>query len=299
MKKFKKKKKYYYDVIEINSYKTKKELISILPINELKKHCNTNKHGNIIVKANNTAKLHGYKCKLKATAVTDDFINIIKNINGIGNLTKIQVTKELIFKNNDDAERYRKIHNKKIYLKYSKNKEFTYYGDDGSYTTYKGKIKGERETNKILSTYVSKSKIDNNNNNNNDNDDNCLRVEFTIKEFTKINKKLNIINYHGLLPAKKAFKILSKKFIKIPKIKKAKLKKLFMIIYKDEEVVNNKIDCINNYDDLRNWFFEYYDLIKMKQQLNFLLKYLGIFKRLRSIEVDVINKKIKINDYFG
>jgi hypothetical protein len=285
-KKRKRVKNYYYDIISINSFMEVEELMEILPVEQLKNHCKSNNNGKIIFPASGTGFAYGYRSKLEVSTATDEFLEIIKKYD-FGRLTKLEITREIIFGSKKRALKFQYWWDDNVFKNWSRGKGFVFKKD--SHTKYIGKHKGKKSVN-YLKGYVGNSKIPLKGKSN----DYCFRTEFTLSGYRDIQRILKIDNYHDLLPAKKMYKILSKRYIRIPTVNQDRIKKIAIKFYKDRKYGIFIGDKINNYSLLEKWIKNIKDYIKIKGRLMLWENNIGLKRRrLRSIDKEISNKPIR------
>ncbi|WDP92308.1 MAG: hypothetical protein HUN04_22320 [Desulfobacter sp.] len=285
-----KSKLYYFDVVTVNFKISEEELIEILPLDKLMENGQPSRYGKMIHPASHKGRLAGYKSKIVATVCNEKFIRILKETlkeNGLeGYLTKIEISCEYfpIILSLLYARELQRRFDGKIYRKWSRDKGFTYKIEiSDSHTTYLAKEKG-KTSNNFNKSYVSDSKILQRDKIYKP----CFRVEFTISGTANVKRVLKINDIHDLKSAKEHYRILFKRYFKIPAIDRKKVLNIASEYYSGVKKPIAIANEINSYPKLQKWLKEIKEDIKRNKH--------GRRYRLKEVEKKIL--LYKNNHYF-
>lgn len=216
---------YYYDLIRLLSSIPPDALSDLLPIQELKKHCNKIE----IRKATGLAKHHGHESLIKIHQATNSCIEMLQGYDfGEHSISRIEIAKDIEFDSASEAVAARehfKNSASKSYARFGSN--FTYAnewhhvpGEIKSETIYLGKKKGKKSAFYVAIYVPDEKKIS---------EKQVLHTEFVLLNKSNIYSKLKIKSFYDLGKAKDYYLQLEGKFLRKNTLNHKKVNKLLKL----------------------------------------------------------------------
>ena len=284
-----KEKLYYFDRLTINSPVRLDDLPYMLPLDELRKHCAP---GSLIYEASNTGKYNRYRSKIDARVCDDIFVELIKDAfqehGDFGNLTYTEPACEYVTWEAMYAIILGERFGRNTIRNWSRGKRF-----DILTTIYQGKEMGKPSSN-YNTGYIRDSKVldpgkpDIWTPQNMANP--CFKVEFRISGTANIKRVVKIDSILDLGAARNTYRMLFKRYIKVPKINNKKVRQVAEEYYTGLKKCRTIIQEMDKYYKIKLWLKEMRDEIEWKNT---------DYRNMRDIDQKIINEVINERYFFA